>query len=133
MIKNYLKTAFRNIRKNKVFSLINIAGLAIGISSSLVIFLIVSYDLSFDKFEKNGDRIYRVVSDFVFSGETYHNSGVTYPMGKALQTEELHVLEFGGDLKREGIEETGLGSRDRCLLADEARCGRHGELAHSCR
>lgn len=101
MIKNYFKTAFRSLLKNKVFSLINISGLAIGISSSLVIFLIVSYDLSFDKFEKTGDRIYRVVSDFVFSGETYHNSGVTYPMGKALQTEvtgienTIHLYTWG--------------------------------------
>ncbi|MGC4035866.1 MAG: ABC transporter permease [Chitinophagaceae bacterium] len=87
MIKNYFKTAFRSLAKNKVFSLINIAGLSIGISAALVIFLIVAYDFSFDKFEKGRDRIYRVVSDFVFSGENYHNSGVTYPMGYAVQKE----------------------------------------------
>ncbi|HEV8507487.1 MAG TPA: hypothetical protein VGQ53_18875, partial [Chitinophagaceae bacterium] len=67
MFKNYLKTAVRNLAKNKIFSLINVAGLSIGISSALVIYLIVSYDLSFDKFEKNRDRIYRIVSDFTFS------------------------------------------------------------------
>src|SRR5882757_7689529 len=91
MIKNYFKTAIRNLAKNKVFSLINVAGLSIGISSALVIFLIVSYDFSFDKFEKDKDRIYRVVSDFVFSGEEYHNSGVTYPMGKAIRNEATGV------------------------------------------
>jgi len=85
MIKNYFKTAIRNLSKNKVFSLINVAGLSIGISSALVIYLIVSYDFNFDKFENDRDRIYRVVSDFTFSGEAYHNSGVTYPMGKAIQ------------------------------------------------
>ena len=87
MIKNYFKTAIRNLAKNKVFSLINVAGLSIGISSALVIYLIVSYDFSFDKFEKDRDRIYRVVSDFTFSGEAYHNSGVTYPMGNAIKKE----------------------------------------------
>ena len=51
MFKNYFKTAFRNLAKNKIFSLINVSGLSIGISSALVIYLIVSYDLSFDKFE----------------------------------------------------------------------------------
>lgn len=61
MIRNYFKTAFRNFRNNKLYSAINIFGLAIGISSSLVIFLIVQYDFSFDKFEKGGDRIYRVI------------------------------------------------------------------------
>jgi putative ABC transport system permease protein len=87
MLKNYFKTAFRNLARNKVFSLINVAGLSIGISSALVIYLIVSYDFNFDKFEKDRDRIYRVVSDFKFSGEDYHNSGVTYPLGNAIQKE----------------------------------------------
>lgn len=87
MIKNYFKTAFRNLAKNKIFSLINVAGLSIGISSALVIYLIVSYDFSFDKFEKDRDRIYRVVSNFVFGGEIYRNSGVTYPMGYAIKKE----------------------------------------------
>src|SRR5882724_7765378 len=91
MIKSYFKTAIRNLAKNKVFSLINIAGLSIGISSALVIFLIVSYDFSFDKFEKDKDRIYRLVSDFAFSGEEYHNSGITYPMGKAIRNEATGV------------------------------------------
>ncbi|MEP7323503.1 MAG: FtsX-like permease family protein [Saprospiraceae bacterium] len=93
MIKNYFSTGYfvklasRNLAKNKIFSLINVAGLSIGISSALVIYLIVSYDFSFDKFEKDRDSIYRVVSDFTFSGEAYHNSGVTYPMSNAIKKE----------------------------------------------
>jgi len=87
MFKNYLTVAFRNFWRNKVFSLINIAGLSIGISASLVIFLIVSYDLGFDKFEKDRDRIYRVTSGFSFSGQQYHNSGITSPMGRTMQKE----------------------------------------------
>jgi len=91
MIKNYFKTAIRNLGKNKIFSLINVSGLSIGISAALVIYLIVSYDFNFDKFQKDGDRVYRVVSDFVFSGEAYHNSGVTYPMARALKNEATGV------------------------------------------
>ncbi len=64
MIKNYLKIALRGFWKHKVFTLINITGLSIGISASIVIFLISYYDFSFDKFHKDSDRIYRVVSDF---------------------------------------------------------------------
>jgi hypothetical protein len=71
MIKNYFKTAWRNLQHNKIFSLINVTGLSIGISASLVIFLIVHYDFSFDKFEKDGGRIYRVVSDYTFSGHLF--------------------------------------------------------------
>lgn len=91
MIKNYFKIASRNLAKNKIFSLINVAGLSIGISSALVIYLIVSYDLSFDKFEKGRDSIYRVVSDFTFSGEAYHNSGVTYPLSNAIKKELTNI------------------------------------------
>ncbi len=69
MVKNYFIVAFRNFRHNKIFSLINILGLAIGISASLVIYLLVNYHFTFDKFEKDNDRIYRVVSNFTFSGE----------------------------------------------------------------
>lgn len=63
MFKNYFKAAFRNLKSHKLYSAIHIFGLATGISSSLVIFLIVQYDFSFDKFEKGHDRIYRVVSN----------------------------------------------------------------------
>ena len=107
MFKNYFKTAFRNLAKNKIFSLINVSGLSIGISSALVIYLIVSYDLSFDKFEKDRDRIYRVVSDFTFSGQPYHNSGATYPMATAIQ-KDLTGIEnvthfYTGDEVKIGI------------------------------
>src|SRR4051812_4997634 len=91
MIKNYFKSALRNLKKNAVFSLINLSGLSIGISSALVIYLIVSFDLGFDKFEKDKERIYRIVSDFTFSGESYHNYGVTYPMANALSREATGV------------------------------------------
>jgi putative ABC transport system permease protein len=85
MIKNYFKTAVRNLLRNKIFSLINVLGLAIGISASLVIYLLVNYHFTFDKFEKDNDRIYRVVSNFIFSGEVYRNSGVTSPLGPAVK------------------------------------------------
>ncbi len=62
MIKNHFIIATRALRKNKVFSAINILGLSIGISASLVIYLLVNYHFTFDKFEKDNDRIYRVVS-----------------------------------------------------------------------
>ena len=54
MFKNYLVVAFRNFWRKKVFSLINIAGLAIGISAALVIYLIVQHEFSYEKFQKTG-------------------------------------------------------------------------------
>jgi ABC-type antimicrobial peptide transport system permease subunit len=70
-----------------MFSLINIAGLAIGISASLVIYLIVQHELSYDKFHKDGDRIYRVVTKIEFPDLTIHNSGVPVPTANAMRSD----------------------------------------------
>ncbi len=63
MIKNYLKIAFRNLWRHKVFSFINIMGLAVGMTACFLIFLYVRFELSYDSFHKKADRIYRVVAD----------------------------------------------------------------------
>ncbi len=60
MFKNYLKIAYRNIKKHKGYSLINVAGLAIGMACCILILLFVFDELSYDKFHENHDRIYRV-------------------------------------------------------------------------
>jgi len=87
MIKNYFKVAFRNFKRHKLFTFINVIGLSIGISAALVIFLIVYRDFTFDKFHKDDDRIYRVVTDFVYSGEPFYNGGVTGPLPEAVKNE----------------------------------------------
>ncbi|MFI5160578.1 MAG: FtsX-like permease family protein [Sphingobacteriales bacterium] len=85
MFRNYLKIAFRSFWKHKLFTFINIVGLSIGISASLVIYLIVHYDFTFDKFHKDSNRIYRVVSNFKFQGNVSHSYGVTFPMGAGIK------------------------------------------------
>ncbi|MEO8763748.1 MAG: ABC transporter permease [Ginsengibacter sp.] len=103
MLKNYFKTAFRNFWHNKIFSSINVLGLSFGISAALVIFLIVSYEFSFDKFEKNADRIYRVVLDAKFNGTEAHSAAVPAPLSTAMQNEmtgidqTIPVMQFQGD------------------------------------
>jgi putative ABC transport system permease protein len=62
MFKNYIKIAWRNLWKNKLFSFINIFGLAIGISCCILIFLYVQNELSYDTFNEKADRIYRITS-----------------------------------------------------------------------
>ncbi len=85
MIKNYLKIAIRNFWRHKVFTLINITGLSVGIAACLVIYLLVQHDFTFDKFEKDGNRIYRVVTDFNFEGSPAHNPGVSGPLPWAVK------------------------------------------------
>ena len=88
MFKNYFTIAIRNFWKHKVFSLINVSGLAIGISAALVIYLLVQFEFSFEKFRKDKDRIYRVVTDMTFPGASvFKNSGVPMPMPTAVRTD----------------------------------------------
>ena len=91
MIKNYFKIAFRGFRKHKLFTLINITGLLIGTSAAIVIYLIVHFELTFDKFHNNGDRIYRIVSNYAFQGEVGHNSGVCGPLAAAVKSQATGV------------------------------------------
>ena len=87
MVKNYLKIAFRGFWKHKLFTLINIIGLSIGISAALVIYLIVHFDFTFDKFHKDSDRIYRVVTHYSFSGEQVYNRGVCGPLPATVKSQ----------------------------------------------
>lgn len=71
MFTNYLKTAFRNLLRNKTFSIINIVGLAIGLAASLTIAMWVFDEFSYDRFHINADNIYRVERDIVFQGQEF--------------------------------------------------------------
>ena len=92
MIKNYFKIAIRGFARHKLFTLINIIGLSIGISAALVIYLIVHFDFTFDKFHANSASIYRVTTDYSFSGEIGHNSGVCGPLPEVVKTQVTGVI-----------------------------------------
>lgn len=68
MVKNYLKTSLRSLWKNKSFSFLNIFGLSVGIGAALLLVTYVRYEMSFDKFYKNGDRLYRVYQKSQYKG-----------------------------------------------------------------
>lgn len=85
MIKNYLKLAFRNLYKNKVYSLINISGLAVGIACCLLIILYVQQELSYDQFHRNSDRIYRAwTEETTPGGRELFNTATPIPLHRAL-------------------------------------------------
>jgi putative ABC transport system permease protein len=87
MLKNYLKTAFRNLWKRRAFSLINVLGLAVGMTACFLIFLYVRFELNYDSFHSRADRIYRVVCDVKTPSETVHANGPAWPVGPALKRE----------------------------------------------
>jgi putative ABC transport system permease protein len=75
MFKNYLKTAWRNFRKNKSSSAINIFGLTTGLTCCLLIALYIQHEVSYDKFQAKGDRIARVIMEYSFNGSSESNKG----------------------------------------------------------
>lgn len=87
MFQSYFKIGIRNLLKNKGYSFINISSLSIGIASSLLIFLIVSQEYSFDKFHTNADRIYRMETTKVEMGNTFAGTptGVLTPLRNDFQ------------------------------------------------
>ncbi len=87
MIKNYLKIALRGMVRNKSYTFINITGLALGITTCLVIFLIIRHELSFDSFHKNVSRIYRVVRDTKNSSGIEKSNVTPYPLANALRND----------------------------------------------
>ncbi|HVX50869.1 MAG TPA: ABC transporter permease, partial [Chitinophagaceae bacterium] len=93
MLKSYLTTAWRNLRKNKVFSLINVAGLSIGMAACLLILQYVNFELSYDQFNTNISDIYRVYNDRYQNGKLVQHGTITYSaIGKAMQDDYPEVI-----------------------------------------
>ena len=95
MIQNYLKIAYRNLLKNKVFSLINILGLAIGMAACLLILRYVVFESSYDAFHRQGDRLYRVALQSSIFGNATDISVANHPgVGRTLQQDFPEVTNF---------------------------------------
>lgn len=84
MIRNYFKLAFRNLWRNKVFTAINISGLAIGIAISLVIMLFIKNEWSYDRFNEKADRIVRIVFKGTVQGQAMKEANVMPPAAQTL-------------------------------------------------
>ena len=93
MLRNYFLIAIRSIIKNRAHTIINVLGLALGITCSIVIFLILRFELSYDNFHPDGERTYRIVTEYNRSGKIGHGSGMTYPLPDALR-QDFPDLEY---------------------------------------
>jgi len=94
MIKNYLKLAFRNLWKHRTFSIINILGLTIGMTACFLIFLYISFELSYDSFNSKADRTYRVVADIKTPTETLNAGGPAWAVPPFAKHEFPEVEAF---------------------------------------
>lgn len=106
MIKNYIKMAFRHIQNYKVFSFINIAGLAVGVVVVIFLFLFIDYELGFDSHVQNRDRIYRVVIQHKTPTGLDYSNATYFPLSQALRNDfpELPVVTQTNRLVDQMIE-----------------------------
>ena len=86
MFKNYLKTAFRSLIRNRIYTIINITGLAVGIAVCMMIFIIIQFQTSFDNFHSKKDRIYRVLTEYHHAEAAKTGKDVPFPMPEGLKT-----------------------------------------------
>src|SRR5688572_1670372 len=94
MIKNYIKIAFRNLWRHKVFSLINIMGLAVGMTACFLIFLYVRFELSYDSFHTKVDRTYRIVADIKTPTEVINADRPAWAVAPNIKDEFPEVESF---------------------------------------
>ncbi|WP_184550328.1 ABC transporter permease [Mucilaginibacter sp. FT3.2] len=108
MIKNYIKTAFRTLKKNIGFTLINVLGLALGLATCLLIIFYVVDELSYDRYNIKADRIYRVNNDIKFGGNDQSYASSPAPLGAALVADipevekTVRLINKGGNNVKKG-------------------------------
>src|SRR5882757_2002977 len=108
MIKNYFKLAWRSLRKNKMASLINILGLAIGLATSIIMMLWVTDEISYDKFHTNLSSIYQLMQNEERSDGIHTGTATSGPLVSVLRNERpeikysARVGGFGDQLIRVG-------------------------------
>ena len=117
MFKNYFKISWRNLRKNKMHSFINIAGLASGMAVAILIGLWIYDEVSFDKNFANHDRIARVIQNVTNNGEVQTWNSVPYPLAEELRK------NYGSDFKHVVM---GAGAGDHVLSLEDKKLTRRG-------
>jgi putative ABC transport system permease protein len=94
MFENFLKSLYRNLIRNKFYSILNIVGLSVGIATALVILLYVQDELSYDKYNEKYDRIYRLEGKFIVNNKPDQFAVVPNPLGPAFKLEFPEVEDF---------------------------------------
>src|SRR3982751_6126742 len=110
MLRNYFKVAWRNLVKQKMYSIIKIGGFALGISACLLIALYIRNELSYDNFYENGDRIYRVIGEEDANGAVNKGVSMPAPMSGVLKA-DFPEVEIAGRLMSNSLFD-GAGSNE---------------------
>jgi len=102
MIRNYFKTAWRNLMRNKSYAAINIVGLSVGIAACTLIFLIIQFETSFDTFHTKKNKIYRVITAFHNPDGINLSSGVPLPISEGLRLDFPQLKQVAQVMQNDG-------------------------------
>jgi putative ABC transport system permease protein len=111
MFRNYLLIAWRNLSRQKGYSVINISGLAIGVACCILIFLYISDELSYDRYHKNADRIFRGISYSTIGGETRVFARMPSALAPELE-EAIPEIESSARLFQFGVQRVNHGDKN---------------------
>ena len=120
MIKNYIKTALRNILRYKLYSALNIIGLSVGIACAAMIFVIVQEEMNFNAHNEHADHIYRINKLYSMNGEISTNPSTPYPLENAARESFPEVLEAAHFVETSGIvkyEKDAFKERNICMAS----------------
>lgn len=93
MLKNWITVAWRNIYRQRVTSLLNAGGLALGIAGSTVLFLLITHLLSIDQYHKNADKTYRLVQEMIREGQPFYTRGIQTPLPEAFREDFSEIIQ----------------------------------------
>src|SRR6478752_6264672 len=121
MFRNYLKTAFRNLGKNKLYSVINIIGLTIGLAACLLIGVYISHELSYDKFNANASRIVRATMEYSGAGTVNTTATTGTKVGPQFKRTFPSIEEYTRTFINHNTVKTGdkIFDEPRILYADQ--------------
>src|SRR5882724_7271367 len=102
MFKNYWKTLFRNLWRNKAYAFINTLGLTVGLAACMLIFLVVQFETSFDNFHPQRENIYRVCTQFHSQDGVSYSDGVAFPVATGLRTDYPQIKQIASVMSRGG-------------------------------
>ena len=121
MIRNYFKTAFRNLRKNKLYSAINIFGLTVGLAACLLIGVYIMHELSYDKFNENANRIVRATMQYGKAGTVNSTATTGTKVGPQFKRTFPAVEEYARTFISHNVVKSGekIFDEPRILYADQ--------------
>ena len=93
MLKNYIKVAYRNLLRYKVYSIVNIVGLALGITSTILLALFVQNELSYDNYYPEAENMYRITAEFKMGGQEYNLASLSPVLAEVSSAEIPEIIK----------------------------------------